>query len=245
MVGSLFSSDAWNNITFTAGEVRDPRRTIPLSLALGTLIVTALYLLANLAYLNALSLPEIQHAAQDRVGTAAAQSVLGPNASWLMAAAIMVSTFGCVNGLVLAGARVYYAMAQDGLFFKAAGKLNANGVPAVGLALQAGWAALLTLSGTYGDLLDYVIFAALLFYVATVGAIFVLRRTRPEAERPYKAFGYPLVPALYIVLAVLLMVDLLVYKPGYTWPGLGIVLAGLPVYFIWRSRPAPVTAGEA
>ncbi|MDB5100802.1 MAG: amino acid permease-associated region [Cyanobacteria bacterium RYN_339] len=236
MVGSLFSSDAWNNITFTAGEVRDPKRNIPLALALGTVIVTGLYMLANLAYLNALPLAAIQHAPQDRVGTAVALSVLGPAGSGLMAAAIMVSTFGCVNGLVLAGARVYYAMAQDGLFFKAAGKLNKQGVPAVGLALQAVWAAALTLSGSYGNLLDYVIFAALLLYVLTVGAIFVLRRTRPEAERPYKAVGYPLVPALYMVLASLLMLDLLIYKPGYTWPGLGIVLAGLPVYFIWRAK---------
>jgi APA family basic amino acid/polyamine antiporter len=236
MVGSLFSSDAWNNITFTAGEVREPSRNIPLALAFGTLIVTGLYMLANVAYLNALPLEAIQSAPQDRVGTAVAQSVLGLKAEGMMAVAIMVSTFGCVNGLVLAGARVYYAMAQDGLFFRAAGTLNSRGVPAVGLALQACWAALLTLSGTYGNLLDYVIFAALLFYVLTVGAIFRLRRLRPLAERPYKAFGYPFVPALYIVLAILLMVDLLVYKPNYTWPGLGIVLAGLPVYLLWGGR---------
>jgi APA family basic amino acid/polyamine antiporter len=234
MVGSLFSSDAWNNITFTAGEVREPQRNIPLSLALGTLIVTGLYLLANVAYLNALSLEAIQTAAQDRVGTAAAESILGSGAAGLMAAAIMVSTFGCVNGLVLAGARVYYAMAQDGLFFKGAGVLSDHGVPARGLQLQAVWACLLTLSGSYGNLLDYVIFAALLFYVLTVGAIFVLRRKQPDAERPYRAFGYPVVPALYVVLALLLMADLLVYKPDYTWPGLGIVLAGLPVYWFTR-----------
>ena len=234
MVGSLFSADAWNNITFTAGEVRDPRRNLPLSLALGTGLVIGLYLLANLAYLAALPFEALQGAPQDRVGTAALSAVLGPGAASLMAIAIMVSTFGCVNGLVLAGARVYYAMAQDGLFFKKAGELNAAGVPAVGLLLQAGWACALTLSGRYGDLLDYVIFAALLFYVLTVAGIFVLRRTRPDAERPYRAIGYPFVPAAYCVLASLLMLDLLVYKPTYTWPGLIIVLLGLPVYFAWR-----------
>ncbi len=234
MVGSLFSADAWNNITFTAGEVRNPKRNLPLSLALGTGIVIGLYLLANLAYLAALSFPELQAAPQDRVGTAALSAVLGPQAAALMAIAIMISTFGCVNGLVLAGARVYYAMAHDGLFFKKVGELNAACVPAAGLLLQAVWASALTLSGRYGDLLDYVIFAALLFYVLTVGAIFKLRRDRPDAERPYKAIGYPWIPGAYIVLASLLMVDLLVYKPTYTWPGLIIVLLGLPVYFGWR-----------
>jgi APA family basic amino acid/polyamine antiporter len=245
MVGSLFSSDAWNNVTFTAGEMKNPQRNLPLSLALGTLIVTGLYLLANLAFFNALHFVEIQQAAQDRVGTAAAQALLGPVGGTLMAIAIMVSTFGCVNGIVLAGARVYYAMARDGLFFKPAGRLSDKGVPAWALVIQAVWASLLTLSGTYGNLLDYVIFAALLFYVLTIGAIFVLRKQRPEAERPYKAIGYPVVPALYMLLASALMVDLLIFKPNYTWPGLGIVLAGLPVYWWWgRKTPAEPEAPE-
>ncbi|MBI3952294.1 MAG: amino acid permease [Acidobacteria bacterium] len=245
MVGSLFSSDAWNNITFTAGEVINPRRNIPLSLALGTGLVTLLYILANVAYIYALPLAGIQQAAEDRVGTAAAQSILGPGAEVIMAVAIMISTFGCENGLILAGARVYYAMARDGLFFKGVGQLSERGVPAAGLILQAVWASLLTLSGTYGDLLDYVIFAALLFYVLTVIGIFILRRQRPGAERPYKAFGYPIVPALYVVVATLIMIDLLIYKPKFTWPGLLIVLAGLPVYFLWRRKGVPAVALEA
>lgn len=243
MVGSLFSSDAWNNVTFTAGEMKDPQRNLPLSLALGTIIVTALYLLANVAFFNALHFEAIQQAAQDRVGTAAAQAILGPVGGTLMAIAIMVSTFGCVNGLVLAGARVYYAMARDGLFFRPAGRLSDKGVPAWALGIQAVWASLLTLSGTYGNLLDYVIFAALLFYVLTIGAIFVLRKQRPEAERPYKAIGYPVVPALYMLAASALMLDLLIFKPNYTWPGLGIVLAGLPVYW-WWGRHAPTEPSE-
>jgi APA family basic amino acid/polyamine antiporter len=244
MVGSLFSSDAWNNITFTAGEVINPRRNIPLSLALGTGLVTLLYILANVAYIYALPLTAIQRAAEDRVGTAAAQSILGSEAGVIMAVAIMISTFGCENGLILAGARVYYAMARDGLFFKGVGQLSEKGVPAAGLMFQAVWASLLTLSGTYSDLLDYVVFAALLFYVLTVIGIFILRRQRPEVERPYKAVGYPVVPALYVVLATLLMIDLLVFKPRFTWPGLLIVVAGLPVYFLWRRKGAPALALE-
>jgi APA family basic amino acid/polyamine antiporter len=244
MVGSLFSSDAWNNITFTAGEVINPRRNIPLSLALGTGLVTLLYILANVAYICALPLAGIQQAAEDRVGTAAAQSILGPGAEVMMAVAIMISTFGCENGLILAGARVYYAMARDGLFFKGVGQLSQKGVPAAGLLLQGVWAALLTLSGTYSQLLDYVIFAALLFYVLTVIGIFILRRTRPEAERPYKAFGYPVIPALYVVLASLIMIDLLIYKPAFTWPGLIIVVAGVPVYLLWRRKGVPAMALE-
>ncbi|MEB3196537.1 MAG: APC family permease [Candidatus Sericytochromatia bacterium] len=240
MVGSLFSADAWNNITFTAGEVREPQRTIPLSLALGTLLVIGLYALANLAYLAALPFSAIQHAPHDRVGTAALAALIGPEAAVVMAIAIMVSTFGCANGLVLAGARVYWAMARDGLFFRRVAELNSHGVPAFALILQGAWACVLTLSGRYGDLLDYVIFAALLFYVVTVSAVFVLRRTRPEAERPYRALGYPWIPALYVALASLLLVDLLVFKPTYTWPGLAIVLLGVPVYAAWQlvqSRP--------
>ncbi len=239
MVGSLFSADAWNNIGFAAAEVKEPHRTVPRAMMLGTLIVTVLYISANFSYLAVLPMAGIQHAAEDRVGTAAAQMIFGGNAAVIMAIAIMISTFGCVNGLILAGARVYYAMAQHGLFFKKIGELNERGVPANGLVLQGLWAAVLTLSGTYGNLLDYVIFAALLFYVLTVAGIFVLRRRRPQAERPYKAWGYPVVPALYIVFATLIMIDLLIYKPAYTWPGLGLVLTGLPVYYLWRKQKQP------
>ncbi len=238
MVGSLFSADAWNNIGFAAAEVKEPHRTVPRAMMFGTILVITLYVLANVSYLTALPLDGIQNAREDRVATAAAQTIFGGNAAAIMAVAIMISTFGCVNGLILAGARVYYAMAQNGLFFKKAGELNERGVPANGLVLQGVWAALLTLSGKYGDLLDYVIFAALLFYALTVAGIFVLRRKRPEAPRPYKAWGYPLIPALYIILATLIMIDLLIYKPSYTWPGLGLVLTGLPVYFFWRRKAA-------
>jgi APA family basic amino acid/polyamine antiporter len=237
MVGSLFSSDAWNNVTFIAGEMRRPRRDVPLGLALGVTMVSVLYLATNFAYLRMLPLGAIQTAAADRVGTAAAQSMLGSSAEWLMAIAIMVSTFGCVNGMTLAGARVYYAMAKDGLFFGAAAKLNpSTQAPVKALAMQCLWACALTLSGTYSDLLDYVIFAVLLFYMLTIAGLFVLRVRRPEMERPYRAFGYPLLPAAYIVLAGIIEVLLLIYKPSYTWPGLLIVLAGVPVYFVWRKK---------
>jgi len=238
MVGSLFSADAWNNIGFAAAEVKDPHRTVARAMAYGTILVITLYVLANVSYISVLPLETIQHAPEDRVGTAAAHVIFGENAAVIMAIAIMISTFGCTNGLILAGARVYYAMAQNGLFFKKAGELNERGVPANGLILQGIWAALLTLSGTYGNLLDYVIFAALLFYALTVAGIFVLRRKRPDAERPYKAWGYPVIPALYIIFATLIMIDLLIYKPAYTWPGLLIVLTGLPVYFLWRRKQA-------
>jgi len=245
MVGALFSSDAWNNITFTAAEVVEPRKTIPLSLIMGTGIVTVLYLLANIAYLlilpvqgspNAVDVAGrgIQFATEDRVATAAASLLFGDTATLIMAALIMISTFGCNNGLILAGARVYYAMARDGLFFKNAGTLNRNAVPAVALWVQALWASGLCLSGTYGDLLDYVVFAVLLFYILTVWGIIVLRRKRPDAERPYRVWGYPLVPALYIVAAAAIAIDLLIFKPAYTIPGVGIVLLGIPVYFLWR-----------
>lgn len=244
MVGSLFSSDAWNNITFTAAEIKDPKRVIPLSLAIGTGLVIGLYVLANLAYLSSLSWEVIMHAPEDRVGTALALATLGKTGAAVMAGAILVSTFGCVNGLILAGARAFFAMAEDGLFFKSASQLNPKGVPAAAIAFQALWACLLTLSGNYGNLLDYVIFAALLFYVLTVASVFVFRRRWPEAPRPYKAFGYPVVPALYILLASLIMVDLLAMKPNYTWPGLGLVLLGLPVYVAWR-RLAPATPAES
>jgi APA family basic amino acid/polyamine antiporter len=251
--GSLFSSDAWNNITFAAGEVRNPRRTLPLALGLGTGTVILLYLLANVAYLVALPFDAIQHAPSDRVGTALMAHLFPDGGVQLMAAAIMVSTFGCNNGLILAGARAYYAMARDGLFFRPAGTLNAARVPAWGLVLQGVWAAALVLPRTvktapdgtttygnlYGDLLDYIMSAALLFYVLTTLGIFRLRRTRPDAERPYRAFGYPLVPALYVVGAATLVGVLFVYRPLTTWPGLVLVLLGLPVYYLWGRRTRP------
>jgi APA family basic amino acid/polyamine antiporter len=247
MVGSLFSADAWNNITFTAGEVTNPKKNIPLSLALGTGTVILIYLLANIGYLLVLPLtgsPEaagaegrgIQFAVSDRVGTAAASVIFGESAAVIMAVLIMISTFGCNNGLILAGARVYYAMAKDGLFFKNAGVLNNKSVPGAALVVQGAWTCLLCLSGTYGDLLDYVVFAVLLFYILTVIGIFILRKKQPNTERPYKAFGYPIVPALYIILAASISIDLLIFKPNYTWPGLGIVLMGIPIYFIWKKR---------
>jgi APA family basic amino acid/polyamine antiporter len=237
MVGSLFSADAWNNVTFTAGEVRNPRRNLPLSLALGVGIVMTLYILANGVYLNVLPFEAIQHAPEDRVATAAVRQILGPAGVQVMAVAIMISCFGCVNGLILAGARVYYAMALDGVFFKRAAKLGArHHAPVFALAIQGIWAMLLTLSGSYSDLLDYVIFAVLVFYILTIAGIFVLRRTRPQMERPYKAFGYPILPAIYIVAAGAIEILLLAYKPSYTWPGLIIVLLGVPVYFIWKRR---------
>jgi basic amino acid/polyamine antiporter, APA family len=235
MVGSLFSSDAWNNVTFTAGEVRNPRRNLPLSLALGVLIVSALYLATQFVYLNVLTFAEIQNADQDRVATAAAAKMFGSVAVQLMAATIMISTFGCSNGLILSGARVYFAMAKDRLFFRRAAELNPKThAPIYSLAFQCAWTILLTLSGSYNDLLDYVIFAVMLFYILTIAGIFVLRRKRPDLERPYKALGYPILPAIYIAAAVLIEGLLLVYKPNYTWPGLIIVLLGVPVYFIWR-----------
>jgi basic amino acid/polyamine antiporter, APA family len=235
MVGSLFSSDAWNNVTFTAGEVRNPERNLPLSLALGVGIVSALYLACNVVYLMALPLEQIQTAAEDRVATVVAQQMWGPVAVQLLAAGIMISTFGCANGMLLAGSRVYYAMAKDKLFFRQAGTLNpASHTPVASLWLQCAWACLLTLSGRYNDLLDYVIFAVLLFYILTIAGIFVLRRTRPDMERPYRAIGYPILPIVYILVAGLIEVLLLLYKPNYTWPGLIIVLLGIPVYFFWQ-----------
>ena len=235
MVGSLFSSDAWNNVAFAAAEVKNPRRNLPLALGLGTVLVSVMYVLANVAYIGVLPLGAIQGAAQDRVGTAAAQVIFGDAGLTIMAVAIMISTFGCANGLVLAGARVYYAMSHDGLFFRSAGGVDPrHHTPKTALWVQALWTCLLALSGTYSNLLDYVIFAAVLFYFLTVIALFRLRRIRPDAERPYRAVGYPWMPALYVAAMGLLMVDLLIKKPLYTWPGLIIVMIGIPVYFVWK-----------
>jgi APA family basic amino acid/polyamine antiporter len=237
MVGALFSSDSWNNVTFTAGEIRNPKRNLPLSLILGVGAVSLLYFLCNLVYLFALPLDALQHAPEDRVATAVITQILGPSATQLMAVAVMVSTFGCVNGIILAGARVYYAMAQDGLFFKAVRHVDpVHHTPVRSLWVQCAWACLLTLSGRYSDLLDYVIFAVLLFYILTIVGLFVLRRTKPDMERPYKAVGYPVLPMIYIAAAGLIEVLLLAYKPNYTWPGLIVVLLGVPVYYFWRGR---------
>ena len=248
-VGSLFSSDAWNNITFTAGEVKNPKRNIPLSLVLGTGFVLTVYFLASLGYMMVLPLHGdasgttvlargVQYAAEDRVGTAALEQIFGSAGAWLMAGAILISTFGCANGLTLAGARVYYAMSQDGLFFKSVGKLHPKShAPVAGLAIQAVWATFLCLSGSYGQLLDYIIFAVLLFYILTIVGLFVLRFKRPDAARPYKALGYPFLPALYIVMAAWICIVLLRYKPQYTWPGLVLVLLGIPVYLLWSRQP--------
>jgi APA family basic amino acid/polyamine antiporter len=236
MVGALFSSDSWHSAASVADEIRNPRRNVGLSLLLGTVLVCSLYLIANLMYLAVLPLSGIAGAEADRVGVAAAQAAFGPAGTVLIALLIMVSTFGCVNGLVLAGARVYYRMARDGLFFARAGRLNANAVPGWALWLQALWACVLCLSGRYGDLLDYVIFATLIFYVLTIAGLFRLRRTRADIERPYRAFGYPWLPALYIVFASVIGLSLLIWKPAYTWPGLAIVLLGVPVFQLLRAR---------
>jgi len=247
-VGSLFSSDAWNNITFTAGEVKNPRRNIPLSLVLGTGFVLTVYFLASLAYILVLPMhgdPNgatalargVQNATEDRIGTAALEEIFRTSGADLMAAAILISTFGCANGLTLAGARVYYAMSKDGLFFKAVGKLHPKyHTPVAGLIVQALWTAVLCVSGSYGQLLDYIIFAVLVFYILTIVGLFVLRVKWPAAPRPYRALGYPVLPALYIVLAGWICIVLLRYKPQYTWPGLVLVLLGIPVYFLWSAR---------
>jgi APA family basic amino acid/polyamine antiporter len=235
MVGSLFSSDAWNNVTFTAAEVQHPRRNLPIALAAGTLLVGTFYVLANFSYLSVLPLADIQHAAEDRVGTAAAQVIFGDAGRTVMAVAILISTFGCNNGLILSGARVYYAMAHDGLFFRTVGLVDPrHHTPKVALWVQALWTSLLALSGSYSQLLDYVIFAAVLFYFLTVIALYRLRYRKPEAERPYRVLGYPWMPALYLVLTGAVMVILLIEKPLYTWPGLLIVVIGIPVYFVWK-----------
>ncbi len=247
-VGSLFSADAWNNITFTAGEVKNPRRNIPLSLILGAGFVLTSYFLASLGYLLVLPMhgdPHgvtalargVQYATEDRVATAALGVIFHSGGAQLMAAAILISTFGCANGMSLAGARVYYAMSKDGLFFKSVGKLHPRyRTPAAGLFVQACWTVVLCVSGSYSQLLDYIIFAVLVFYILTIAGLFVLRFKRPDAPRPYKALGYPLLPALYIVMATWICIVLLRYKPQYTWPGLVLVLLGIPVYLFWSQR---------
>lgn len=232
MVGSIFSSDAWNNVTFIAGEIKNPKRNIGLSLFLGTLIVTLIYVAANVMYISVLPLNDIAFAKQDRVAVAAANEIFGNVGTYVIAVMIMISTFGCINGLVLAGARVYYTMAQDGLFFKQAGQLNNNAVPQWALWAQCIWASGLCLSGQYGDLLDMVSFVVVIFYVLTIAGIFILRIKRPDMERPYKAFGYPLLPFLYMLMGLTFCVLLIIYKPGFTWPGLIIVLLGIPVYYL-------------
>jgi basic amino acid/polyamine antiporter, APA family len=245
MVGALFSSSAWTNVTYIASEVRNPRRNLPLALALGTGIVTVLYVLANLAYLNVLPLAGtpvaastlargLEFAAGDRVGTAVAEVTIGSSGAILVAVAVMISTFGCNNGLILAGARVYYAMAKDGLFFKSVGNVNRRNTPSVALWVQCAWACVLCLSGTYAQLLDFLVFAVVMFYILTIFGLFLLRVQRPDMERPYRVFGYPVLPAMYLLLASLIEVQLLRYKPQYTWPGLILILSGVPVYWLWR-----------
>jgi basic amino acid/polyamine antiporter, APA family len=245
LVGSLFSADAWYNVTYISGEVINPKRTVPLSLIFGTLIVCVIYLFTNWVYIRILPLsgsPDgtdvlargIQFATDDRVATSAMSVVFGDYAAIIMAVFVMISTFGCNHGLILAGPRVYYAMARDGLFFKKVGEINKKGVPGFGILLQGVWAILLCLSGTYSNLLDYVIFAVLIFFTLTILAIFVLRTKRPDIPRPYKAFGYPVIPAIYILTTSFIMVILLIYKPNYTFPGLILVVLGIPVYYLWK-----------
>jgi basic amino acid/polyamine antiporter, APA family len=256
MVGSLFAMDAWNNITFTAAEVKNPSRNLPLSLALGTGIVVLLYTLANIAYLKVLPLSGdpngttalargIEFAADGRVGTAVAEVIFGPAGAVVMAVAILISGFGCNNGLILSGARIYYAMAKDRLFFASVGRVNKNHAPGAALIVQCIWACILCLSGTYGQLLDFLIFAVVIFYILTLVGLFVLRRKRPAMPRPYRAFGYPFLPALYLLMAVFLEIQLLRYKPQYTWPGLIIVLLGVPVYWLWKWAGKPAAASGA
>lgn len=235
MVGSIFSSDAWNNVTFIAGEIKNPGRNIGLSLFLGTLIVTIIYVSANIMYTGVLSLPEIATAEKDRVAVAASHAIFGNAGTLIVAIMIMISTFGCNNGLILSGARVYYTMAKDGLFFKQAGELNEKDVPGWALWVQCLIACVLCLSGKYGNLLDMISFVVVLFYVLTIIGIFILRKRQPDTPRPYKAFGYPLLPAIYIVMGLSFCGLLLKYKPEYTWPGFIIVALGIPLYFLANS----------
>jgi APA family basic amino acid/polyamine antiporter len=236
MVGSIFSSDAWNNVTFIAGEIKNPKKNIGLSLLLGTLIVTLIYVLMNVIYLANVRIDELAYAKDNRVALSASEAIFGNAGTYVIAIMIMISTFGCNNGLILAGARVYYTMSKDGLFFNKAASLNKNAVPSWALWIQALVASLLCLSGKYGDLLDMVSFVVVIFYVLTIAGIFILRKKQPDAERPYKAFGYPVLPVMYILMGVSFCVLLIVYKPQYTWPGLIITLIGIPLYFIAISR---------
>lgn len=256
-VGTLFSADAWNNVTFTAGEVKNPSRNLPLSLALGTGVVIALYIAANFIYLAMLPLQGsaggatifergIKYATEDRVGTAVMTQMFGSSGGLLMAAAIVISAFGCDNGLLLSGARVYYAMAKDGLFFRNVAQLHPTyKTPAVSLMAQMVWTCVLCISGSYNQLLEYIVFAVLVFYILTIVGLFVLRRTHPDAVRPYRAAGYPVLPAIYIVMALFIDVVLLRYKPQYTWPGLIVVLLGIPVYFVWSRNAGKKTGGAS
>jgi APA family basic amino acid/polyamine antiporter len=232
MVGSIFSSDAWNNVTFIAGEIKNPKKNIGLSLFMGTLIVTIIYVAANIVYTGVLPLQAIASAEKDRVAVAASHEIFGNAGTMLIALMIMVSTFGCNNGLILAGARVYYTMAKDGLFFRKTGELNSKAVPAFGLWIQCIVASLLCLSGKYGDLLDMVSFIVVIFYVLTILGIFILRKKSPDADRPYKAFGYPVLPAMYILMGTSFCILLIKFKPEFTWPGLIIALIGIPLYYI-------------
>lgn len=246
MVGALFSSSAWTNVTYIASEVKNPKRNLPVALALGTGIVTVLYILANLAYLRVLPLAGtieggsvlergLQFAAGDRVGTAVAEVIVGSSGAVLVAIVVMISTFGCNNGLILAGARVYYAMANDGLFFRSVGTVNQHNTPRAALWVQCLVASVLCLSGTYGQLLDFLVFGVVMFYILTIVGLFLLRFQRPDMERPYRVFGYPVLPGLYLLLALFLEVQLLRYKPQFTWPGLVIILSGVPVYWLWQN----------
>jgi basic amino acid/polyamine antiporter, APA family len=257
MVGAIFSADAWFNITFTSAEVINPRRNVALSMALGTILVTILYVLANHVYLQCLPLRGnidgisafdrgMQFASDDRLATASVSGLLGNSAAWVMAIFIIISTIGCNNGIILSGARVYYAMAIDGLFFRSASRLNKQGVPAIGLYFQAAWAIVLCFSGSYNNLLDYVVIAVLLFYIISIAGIFILRVREPERPRPYKAWGFPFVPAIYILSALTIVLMLLIYKPGFTLPGLGIVLLGIPVFYLWKSvQKSPTNKPQA
>lgn len=248
MVGSIFSSDSWNNVTFVAGEIKNPKRNIGLSLALGTLIVTVIYIATNFMYTGVLSLHDIAAADKDRVAVAASQKIWGADGTLIIAVLIMVSTFGCNNGIILAGARVYYSMAKDRLFFKKASKLNKNSVPGFALWVQCALACIWSLSGRYGDLLDMISFVVVVFYMLTIIGIFILRKKKPDTERPYKAFGYPVLPVLYVLMGLSFCVLLIVFKPNYTWPGLIITLSGIPAYYLILKRqdaaPAPMSLSE-
>ena len=232
MVGSIFSSDAWNNVTFIAAEIKNPKKNIGWSLLLGTLIVTVIYILMNVVYLGTVPLQELAFAKDNRVALSASEAIFGNNGTVIIALMIMISTFGCNNGLILAGARVYYTMAKDQLFFQNASKLNKNVVPEWALWIQCAMASALCLSGKYGDLLDMVSFVVVIFYVLTIFGIFILRKKQPNLERPYKAFGYPVLPVIYIIMGISFCVLLIIFKPQFTWPGFIITLVGIPIYYI-------------